>query len=88
MTPRQSQLLAFLRERALAGDVMPSFEEMSAHMNLSRSGVHRIVVSLERRGHIVRGYRNSSRSITTTGITEYQRGYRDGLAAAAQERAA
>lgn len=88
MTPRQSELLAYLRERALAGDVSPSFEEMRAHLGVaSKSRVHDLILALEQRGHITRDY-NRNRSITVVGIDEYARGYRDGLAAAANSKAA
>lgn len=89
MTLRQAQLLSFLRERALAGDVAPSFREMGDHLGLnSTSGVWRLIESLEEKGLIVR-HHNRDRAITVMGFDDYARGYRDGLAAAqAQGKAA
>ena len=53
LTKRQAQLLRFLE--STPDDVSPSFEEMATAMDLhSKSGVHRIVCSLEERGYIRR----------------------------------
>lgn len=85
MTPRQSQLLSFLRDRALAGDVTPSFEEMKIAIGShSKAEVHQFIVHLERIGAITRDYSDRqarARAITVTGIDEYQRGYRAGFLA-------
>ena len=54
MTPAQSELLAFLKAEAAEGRV-PSFDEMRMHLGLaSKSGVHRLIVSLEEQGKIRR----------------------------------
>lgn len=57
MTTQQRALLTFLRQYSDAnGGVMPTFEEMMWHLGLaSKSGIHRILVALEARGHITRG---------------------------------
>lgn len=54
MTPRQGQLLEFIRAyQAAHGGVSPSFDEMSVAIGLkSRGGVHRLVSALEQGGHI------------------------------------
>lgn len=56
LTTRQRNLLNFIvAEIARTGGVAPSFEEMQAHLGeSSKSGVHRLVTPLERRGFISR----------------------------------
>lgn len=56
MTPKQKQLLDFIGNYAITHDgVCPSYEEMKRAMGLkSKSGIHRLVVALEERGHISR----------------------------------
>lgn len=55
MTARQSELLAFLHARQVAGGPMPSFDEMKAAMSLqSKSGVARMLTCLEEQGFIRR----------------------------------
>lgn len=55
LTAKQSKLLNFIREYRSHVGVSPSFEEMRDAMGLeSKSGIHRMVVALERRGHITR----------------------------------
>ena len=83
MTPRQADLLTFLRRRAMASDVSPSFREMAAHLGLaSLGGIYRILAALERDGCITwpgkldRGL--PARSIRVVGIGDYARGYCDG----------
>lgn len=89
MTKRQAQLLAFLRERALAGDVAPSFEEMGVAIGVTSKGfIANLLKGLERRG-AVKLLPGAYRAVTVTGIDDYARGYRDGFAAAqAQGKAA
>jgi repressor LexA len=54
LTRKQRDLLDFLRLKSSAGE-MPSYKEMCAHCGLfSKSGVHRLLVALEERGHIRR----------------------------------
>lgn len=87
MTSRQASLLAFLRQRELAGDLSPTFAEMMAHLGCrSKSEVHRILTALEERGEI-RRMPNRARAIQTVNNTNYFRGFRDGYAAKAAERA-
>ena len=80
-TPRQADLLAFLRYRALLGEVCPSFEEMRCGIGAgSKAQVWRLLELLEAEGKIVRRHK-SNRSIDIVGFTEYEKGYRDGVAA-------
>ena len=77
MTPRQAELLSFLRERA--GDVPPSFAEMCAHLGTrSKSVVHRLIIGLEERGEIDR-LPNRARAIRVNDRTDYERGRDVGL---------
>lgn len=88
MTPRQSDLMRFLRARAMAGDVSPSFDEMARHLGISsKSGVHRLLTELGALGKINRTP-NIARSIEIVGFGEYERGYRDGLATAHEQACA
>lgn len=59
LTRKQEQLLAYLEKQ----DRCPSFDEMRAAMGLrSKSGVHRLVSALEKRGFI-RRQTNRARAI-------------------------
>lgn len=54
LTIKQAELLSFLRERDAAGNT-PSAQEMTDSLNLSsKSGTHRLLVSLEEKGYIRR----------------------------------
>lgn len=92
MTPVQSRLLAFLRQRALSGDVTPSFAEMASHLGVkSKSNICRVLDALEAEGKITRR-RGRERAITVLGLSEFElgriEGYRQGYAAAKAERVA
>ena len=53
MTPKQVELLDFLRNYKTAKGYAPSYAEMQAHMHLkSKSGISRLVKGLAARGHI------------------------------------
>ena len=55
LTQRQLQLLSFIRNYENEKGVSPSFDEMRGAMKLkSKSGIHRLVKSLEERGYIRR----------------------------------
>lgn len=55
LTSAQKILLDFIRVYRAAHGVTPSFEEMRQGIGLaSKSGVHRLVASLEVRGHVLR----------------------------------
>lgn len=54
LTIKQAELLSFLRERDADGHT-PSVQEMTENLNLSsKSGTHRLLVSLEEKGYIRR----------------------------------
>lgn len=55
ITPREADLLAFLKSHSGGTGLMPSFEEIMEAMGLkSKSGVHRLLGGLEVRGRIRR----------------------------------
>jgi DNA-binding MarR family transcriptional regulator len=56
LTRRESEALSFIRAYSAAGEgVSPSYGEIAAAIGLkAKSGVHRIVVRLEERGHLRR----------------------------------
>ena len=56
LTRRQSEALSFIRAYLAASDgIGPSYTEIMAALGLgSKSGVHRIITSLERRGYVDR----------------------------------
>lgn len=55
ITPREADLLAFLKSHSVGTGLMPSFREMQDALGLkSKSGVHRLVEGLEQRGRIRR----------------------------------
>ena len=55
LTKKQYQLLMFIDERLRASGVSPSFDEMKDALDLkSKSGIHRLISSLEERGFIRR----------------------------------
>jgi SOS-response transcriptional repressor LexA len=55
LTRQQSELLAYLRAHAAKSEVSPSFDEMAVAMGYtSKSGIHRMLGSLEERGFIRR----------------------------------
>lgn len=55
ITEQQALLLGYIKECLATDGIGPSFEEMMMFLGLrSKSGVHRIVTALERRGHIHR----------------------------------
>ena len=55
LTRKQHELLMFIHERLKESGIPPSYEEMKAALNLkSKSGIHRLIMSLEERGFIRR----------------------------------
>lgn len=63
LTRKQRDLLVFLDNYLRRHGMAPSFEEMRCALSLrSRSGVHRLLLALEERGHI-RRLRNRARAI-------------------------
>ena len=63
LTLKQNQLLSFLIKKIEENGVSPSYEEICKELSLkSKSGIHRIVKSLEERGYIER-LKNRARAI-------------------------
>lgn len=54
MTPEQQKCLAFVRSYIAEHEHSPSYEEIGEHLGRVKSTVHRLVLGLEREGHIVR----------------------------------
>ena len=55
LTKKQKELFEYLSEYISKNNISPSFEEMKNAVNLkSKSGIHRLVTSLEQRGFIKR----------------------------------
>jgi len=55
LTKKQKELFVYLNDYILSNDFSPSFEEMKNAVNLkSKSGIHRLITSLEQRGYIKR----------------------------------
>ena len=63
LTKKQNQLLSFLIKRIEEEGISPSYEEICMELSLkSKSGIHRIVKSLEERGYVER-LQNKARAI-------------------------
>ena len=55
LTKKQKELFDYLKEYISSNQISPSFEEMKEAVNLkSKSGIHRLITSLEQRGFIKR----------------------------------
>ena len=55
LTKKQKELFVYLRDYISSNDISPSFEEMKNAVNIkSKSGIHRLITSLEQRGYIKR----------------------------------
>ena len=55
LTRKQKELFEFLNKYIATNNISPSFEEMKVAVNLkSKSGIHRLITSLEQRGFIKR----------------------------------
>ena len=55
LTKKQKELFEFLSKYIATNKISPSFEEMKVAVNLkSKSGIHRLITSLEQRGFIKR----------------------------------
>ena len=55
LTKKQKELFEYLTDFITKNSISPSFEEMKEAMNLkSKSGIHRLITSLEQRGFIKR----------------------------------
>ncbi len=55
LTKKQKELFDYLKNYIAKNEISPSFEEMKEAINLkSKSGIHRLITSLEQRGFIKR----------------------------------
>ena len=55
LTKKQKDLLLFIHERLVQGDIAPSFDEMKDALGLkSKSGIHRLISALVERGFLER----------------------------------
>ena len=55
LTKKQKELFVYLNDYIFTNNISPSFEEMKNAVNLkSKSGIHRLITSLEQRGYIKR----------------------------------
>ena len=55
LTKKQKELFEFLNKYISKNKIAPSFEEMKIAVNLkSKSGIHRLILSLEERGFLKR----------------------------------
>ena len=55
LTRKQKELFDYLKNYISSNEICPSFEEMKIAVNLkSKSGIHRLITSLEQRGYIKR----------------------------------
>ena len=55
LTKKQKELFVYLNNYISSNEMSPSFEEMKNAVNLkSKSGIHRLITSLEQRGYIKR----------------------------------
>lgn len=52
LTPRQSECLEFLRACQKAGEIMPTYRQIAAHLGITKSNVHRLVHALADRGYV------------------------------------
>lgn len=77
LTPRQRQALNFINSYAASRQRSPTYEEIGKSLGLSRSGVHRLVGILVRRGFVSRSP-HLSRSIVVSG-SEYECGWNAAL---------
>lgn len=68
-TPRQADLLRFIRSYIEENNAAPSFDEMRAGMNsASKSHIHQLLDGLEERGYITRlRYRSRALNLTDEG---------------------
>ncbi|MGB0659936.1 MAG: transcriptional repressor LexA [Mangrovicoccus sp.] len=55
LTKKMLELLEFIHARQLRDGIPPSFDEMKDHLGLrSKSGIHRLITSMEERGYLRR----------------------------------
>lgn len=70
MTPRQIRTLDFIREALTETGVCPTYAEIATGIGLrSKSNAHQAVEALVRDGHLLRGERQSDRSLRLPGAS-------------------
>jgi repressor LexA len=70
LTRKQHELLMFIHERLKEAGIPPSYEEMKEALDLkSKSGIHRLITSLEERGFI-RRLPNRARALEVVRLPE------------------
>ncbi len=70
LTRQELNCLRFIQKYYLDGGIMPSYQEMADHIEVkSKSGIHRIISSLESHGALIRFPRHR-RSIKLTRLGE------------------
>lgn len=72
LTPKQAAVFAFCATFIQKNGASPSFGEIAAHTGVkTTSTVHRHLISLEKKGWLMRGY-NTARDITILATEEYE----------------
>jgi len=72
LTKKQKELFVYLNDYISSNDISPSFEEMKNAVNLkSKSGIHRLITSLEQRGYIKR-LKHKARAMEITKVLPNQ----------------
>lgn len=70
LTVQQRAMLSFIEAFSATRGIMPSYQEMADALGLrSKSGIHRLICALERKGHIKRQVA-SARSISLPDIED------------------
>lgn len=86
LTARMRQCLSAIEDHLRDRGIAPSYDELAEKLGLrSKSGIHRLVISLEERG-LVRRLPGRARALEiikpqTVPSPDYLRGYRDGAEA-------
>jgi len=74
LTKKQKELFIYLSDYISSNDISPSFEEMKNAVNLkSKSGIHRLITSLEQRGYIKR-LKHKARAMEITKVLPNNQG--------------
>ena len=76
LTKKQKELFDYLKDYISSNQISPSFEEMKEAVNLkSKSGIHRLITSLEQRGFIKRlKHRARAMEIVEKDFNDYPNG--------------
>tara|TARA_Y100000588_G_scaffold184264_1_gene198088 strand:- start:178 stop:813 length:636 start_codon:yes stop_codon:yes gene_type:complete len=74
LTKKQKELFDYLKSYIASNEICPSFEEMKNAVNLkSKSGIHRLITSLEQRGYIRRLKHRARAMEITKNLDNYKR---------------